>query len=291
LNFLHLLSRGNLKEYTRAIIQNYAIAPRKALGQNFVIDKSVIDAILLEADLNPKDTIVEVGGGIGTLTFFLLQECQKVISFEIDPILSTVIKKEFIDYNERLTVISGDFLKFETPPHQKLVSNLPYGISSPFIKKISRVSNCPETITVTLQNEFANHLCANPGEPNYSRISVYSSFFYKFDKILTFPSSFFFPKPKVNSSLVHGRRKEPPNEIRNNDFFIFLTNLFCRKHKKVRNNLKVYGRFQPHNIRRAFIKELDKLDFSSHQPIGLSPSQILDLFLQFKEIQKNFHIS
>ncbi|MFX0174231.1 MAG: 16S rRNA (adenine(1518)-N(6)/adenine(1519)-N(6))-dimethyltransferase RsmA [Candidatus Hodarchaeota archaeon] len=284
MNFLHLLSRGNLKEYTRAIVQNYAIVPKKALGQNFVISKRVVEALLSEAALNPQDIIVEIGGGIGTLTFFLLQECQKVITYEIDPILSTIIKKELIEYEKRLRVISGDFLNYKIPPHQKIISNLPYRISSPFIKKISRAENYPETITVTLQNEFANHLCANPGEPSYSRISVYSSFFYEFNKIISFPSSCFYPKPKVNSSLVQGIRKKPPNEVRNDQFVIFLTNLFCRKHKKVRNNLQVYGRFQQRNIRKVFTNELDKLSFASKQPINLSPSQILELFLQFKEI-------
>ncbi|MFX1285445.1 MAG: 16S rRNA (adenine(1518)-N(6)/adenine(1519)-N(6))-dimethyltransferase RsmA [Promethearchaeota archaeon] len=288
MSFFHLLEKGNLKKYTKSLIQNYAISPKKSWGQNFVIEKSVIDALLSEIALNQKDIIVEVGSGIGTLTYFLLQSCQKVFSYELDPILSTIIKKEFIDYNEKLEVISGDFLKLELPYHQKLISNLPYGISSPFIKKITQSKNRPDLIAVTLQSEFANHLCAKPGDPDYSRISVYSSFFYKFEILQTFPPHFFTPRPHVHSSLVHGTKLEPPEIIRNKDFFIFLTNLFCRKHKKVRNNLQIYAKHYPKELRRFFKRELDKLEYRSNHPASLSPNEILDLFEQFNEILVNF---
>ncbi|MFX0122331.1 MAG: 16S rRNA (adenine(1518)-N(6)/adenine(1519)-N(6))-dimethyltransferase RsmA [Candidatus Hodarchaeota archaeon] len=284
MSFFHLLEKGNLKKYTETLIQNYAISPRKSWGQNFVIDKTVIDTLLIEASLDEKDTIVEVGSGIGTLTYFLLQNCQKLFSFELDPILSTVITKEFFDFGEKLKVISGDFLKLEIPPHEKLISNLPYGISSPFIKKMTQIENRPETIVVTLQSEFANHLCAKPGDPDYSRISVFSSFFYEFNVIRTFPPHFFIPKPHVWSSLVRGIRLEPPKIARRKDFFIFLTNLFCRKHKKVKNNLQVYTKQYPRHLRKLFRNELDKLEFCSQQPINLSPSEILDLFLQFNDL-------
>ncbi|MFX0141186.1 MAG: 16S rRNA (adenine(1518)-N(6)/adenine(1519)-N(6))-dimethyltransferase RsmA [Candidatus Hodarchaeota archaeon] len=288
MSFLHLLEKGNLKKYTKTLIQNYAISPKKSWGQNFVIEKTVIDALLSEVALNQKDIIVEVGSGIGTLTYFLLQNCQKVFSYEIDPILSTIIRKEFIDYSEKLEVISGDFLKLEVPYHQKLISNLPYRISSPFISKLTKSKNRPDLIAVTLQNEFANHLCANPGDPDYSRISVYSSFFYKFEVIRNFPPHFFTPRPHIYSSLVHGTKLEPPEIIKNSDFFIFLTHLFCRKHKKVRNNLQVYAKQYPRNLRKLFNHEIDKLEFRSNHPINLSPNEILDLFTQFNEMLINF---
>ena len=288
LSFLHLLAKGDLKKYTKTLIQNYAISPKKSWGQNFVIEKAVIDALLSEVALSQKDTIVEVGGGIGTLTYFLLQNCQKVIVYELDPILSTIVTKEFIDYGKQLKVISGDFLKLKIPLHQKLISNLPYGISSPFIKKLTQIKHRPDIIAVTLQSEFANHLCAKPGDPDYSRISVYSSFFYKFEVVKTFPPHFFTPRPHVHSSLVRGTKLEPPKIMKDEDFFVFLTHLFCRKHKKVRNNLRIYAKQYPRDLRTAFRYELDKLEFHTNQPVNLSPDEILDLFLQFNEITKKF---
>jgi len=290
LSFFHFLDNGNLKKYTETLIQTYAISPKKSKGQHFVIDKSVVDTLLVEAKLEYKDTVVEVGCGIGTLTYFLLKKCQKVFSYELDPILSTIMRKEFFNFSAKLEVRSGDFLKLEIPPHHKLISNLPYGISSPFIKKITEIENRPDIIAVTLQKEFADHLCAKSGDPNYSRISVFSSFYYKFEVVRTFPPQFFTPKPHVQSSLVRGIRLEPPNLIRKKDFFIFLTHLFCRKHKKVRNNLQVFAKDFPRNLRRMFKLELDKLEYRAHQPVDLSPNQILDLFLQFNEILLSFPI-
>ncbi|MFW9906622.1 MAG: 16S rRNA (adenine(1518)-N(6)/adenine(1519)-N(6))-dimethyltransferase RsmA [Candidatus Thorarchaeota archaeon] len=288
MSYFDYLEKGNLKKYTKTLIQKYAISPRISWGQNFVINKSVVDALLLEANLREKDIIVEVGCGIGTLTYFLLKSCQKVFSYELDPILSTIMRKEFYNYGDKLEIRSGDFLKLEIPYHHKLISNLPYGISSPFIRRITDISNRPEIITITLQREFANHLCAKAGESDYSRISVFSSFFYKFEVINTFPPHFFTPKPHVQSSLVRGIRLDPPKLTREKEFFIFLTHLFCRKHKKVRNNLQVLAKSYPHNLRKKFRFELDKLEYRTHQPINLSPNQILDLYQQFNEIQRSF---
>jgi ribosomal RNA small subunit methyltransferase A len=288
LSFFDYLEKGDLKKYTQTLIQNYAISPRKSWGQNFVINKSVIDALLEEANLREKDIVVEVGCGIGTLTYFLLKNCQKVFSYELDPILSTIMRKEFYNYNDKLEIKSGDFLKFKIPHHHKLISNLPYGISSPFIKKITKIKDRPEIIAITLQREFADHLCAKTGDSAYSRISVFSSFFYRFEVIKTFPPHFFTPKPHVQSSLVRGIKLDPPKLTREKDFFVFLTHLFCRKHKKVRNNLQVVAKSYPRNLRKMFRLELDKLEYRSHQPVNLSPIQILDLFRQFNEIRISF---
>ncbi len=283
-----MLSDGNLELYTRTIIQNYAITPRKTWGQNFVIEKEIIDLLISEADLKQNETVIEVGGGIGTLTFFLLQNCEKVISYEVDPLLSTILLKEFQIYKDRLTILSGDFLKQEIPIHDKLVSNIPYNISSPFIKKITELKNPPDKLAVTLQKEFADHLCAKPGESEYSRISVYSSYFYKFNVIKTFKSNCFYPKPKINSKLVLGERLNPPVQVKEEEFFHFLTNLFNRKHKKAKNNLRIYSKRTELPLRKDFEKEISKLEFASTQPIHLSPIQILDFYIDFKKVQSNF---
>ena len=136
LDLLKFLTEGDLKKYTREIVLEYAITPKKGLSQNFVVKKALVDDILAIAEINRDDTIVEVGGGIGTLTFFLLANAGEVFSYEIDPLLSSILKKEFYTFKDRLKVISGDFLKENVIPTNKIISNLPYNISSPFIAKI-----------------------------------------------------------------------------------------------------------------------------------------------------------
>ncbi|MHA2223942.1 MAG: 16S rRNA (adenine(1518)-N(6)/adenine(1519)-N(6))-dimethyltransferase RsmA [Candidatus Hodarchaeales archaeon] len=288
MNYLHFLAEGNLKDYTKHLVQNYAISPKKSLGQNFVVENDVVDTIVSELALKKEDIIVEVGGGIGSLTYSLLLNSQKVFSYEIDPILSSIMKKEFIEFNAKLKVISGDFLTHDIPVHNKLTSNLPYNISSPFIRKLTELKYRPDLIVLTLQKEFANHLCAGPGNPAYSRISVFSSYFYDFEIVKVFPPHFFNPMPRVHSSLIRGTKREPPKEINSEEFFLFLTNLFCRKHKKVKNNLRIYAKHHSRENRKIFMEEVKKLEFQASQPVKMSQNDILSLFIQFKEILRSF---
>ncbi|MHA2073082.1 MAG: 16S rRNA (adenine(1518)-N(6)/adenine(1519)-N(6))-dimethyltransferase RsmA [Candidatus Hodarchaeales archaeon] len=288
MNLLHLLKNGDINGYTKALIRNYAIKMNKNHGQNFVVDKNLLNYLISIADLTTEDIVVEVGGGIGTVTFDLLKNCKKVYLYEIDPILSSIIVKVFNKYQDNLEVISGDFLTEAIPKHHKLVSNLPYNISSPFMKKITKMEYRPNIISVTFQKEFADHLCAKPGDSEYSRISVHSSFFYKLEIIETFSPSSFYPTPKVHSSLVRGCKLNPPDSVKEKDFSEFLTNLFCRKHKKVRNNLRVYSKALAREQRKDLMREIDKLEFKANQPVNLTPNEILSLFLEFKSILKNF---
>lgn len=288
MNLLYLLENGDIDGYTKALTRKFAIKVNKDHGQNFVVNKSLLNNLISAADLKSGDIVVEVGGGIGTVTFDLLKRCRKVFLYEIDPILSSIIVKVFNEYLKDLEVISGDFLTEEIPKHQKLVSNLPFNISSPFIKKITEMEYRPKIISVTFQKEFADHLCAKPGDSGYSRISVHSSFFYKFDIIETFSPDSFFPPPKVHSCLVRGIKLEPPDSVKEKDFTVFLTNLFCRKHKKVRNNLRVYSKTLAREQRKDFMREVDELEYKADQPINLTPNEILCLFQEFRSLLENF---
>ena len=286
MSYFHFLKSGDFKSYTHSILSEYAVEPKRNYGQNFVVKKDLINQILSVARIDSNDIVIEVGGGIGTLTYFLLNEAKKIYSYEIDPLLASILKKEFFPYRDQLEIISSDFLSEEILPHHKLVSNLPYAISSPFIWKISNLVNPPETLVVTMQKEFADHLCAQPGSSNYSRLSVFASFFFKFEKIREFKPHYFFPRPRVTSSLVRGERLDPPTIVKDKRFFIFLTALFCRKHKKARNNLLVYQKRVPLPQRKKFRKELDCIMYSKDQPIKLKPDQIVSLYSDFSRMIK-----
>ncbi len=280
---LDLLKSGKLREYTQKITKEYAITPNKSLGQNFVIDKELIDTLISTANLSDSDIVIEIGGGIGTLTFFLLQFSSKIFVYEIDPVLSSIIRKEFFDFRDQLKILNEDFLTHDIFKHTKIVSNLPYKISSPFIRKITQLNHQPAIISATFQTEFANHLCGTPGDSSYSKISVISSYFYEFQNIRKFSKKSFFPFPKVESSVVKGVKKEPPEEVKTPKFDQFLTNLFCRKHRKVRNNLHVYLKGKSKSVQIKMKSNIDHLEFSSHQPINLSPQEILNLYQEFRE--------
>ncbi len=286
LDLLNFLAEGDLKKYTREIILEYAISPKKGFSQNFVVKKALIDEILAIAEITKEDSIVEVGGGIGTLTYYLLINAKEVFSYEIDPLLSSIMKKEFYNFKDRLKVISGDFLKENIIPTEKIISNLPYNISSPFISKISNLEIPPSLVVVTVQEEFANHLCAKAGSSNYSRLSVFSSYFFKFEKIKRIPAEYFYPKPKVSSYIVKGTPVQSPVIVKEKGFFPFLTALFCRKHRKARNNFGIYQKKLVRQDRSKFQKSLDTIDSSSIQPIHLTPEEILNFYLDFRHMIK-----
>ena len=286
LDLLKYLAEGDLKKYTREIVLEYAITPKKGLSQNFVVKKALIDNILAISEINKDDTIVEVGGGIGTLTYFLLANAGKVLSYEIDPLLSSILKKEFYNFGDKLKVISGDFLKENVIPTQKIISNLPYNISSPFISKISNFEIPPSLVVVTVQEEFANHLCAKTGSSNYSRLSVFSSYFFKFEKIKIIPPEYFYPRPKVSSCIVKGTPVQSPAIVRERGFFPFLTALFTRKHRKSRNNFGIYQKKLVKQDRSKFQKSLDTIDCVSKQPINLTPEEILNFYIDFRYMIK-----
>lgn len=286
LDLLNFLAEGNLKKYTHEIILEYAITPKKGFSQNFVVKKSLINEILAIAEITKDDSIVEVGGGIGTLTYYLLANAGEVISYEIDPLLSSILKKEFYNFKDRLKVIAGDFLTEDVIPTKKIISNLPYSISSPFISKISNFEIPPSLVVVTVQEEFANHLCAKTGSSNYSRLSVFSSYFFKFEKIKKFPPEYFYPKPKVSSCIVKGIPVQSPVIVREKGFFPFLTALFSRKHRKSRNNFGIYKKKLVTQDRSKFQKSLDTIDNSSKQPINLTPEEILNFYVNFRHLIK-----
>jgi 16S rRNA (adenine1518-N6/adenine1519-N6)-dimethyltransferase len=279
-----LLESGDFKNYTHSILSDYAIGPKRRYGQNFVIKKNLIDKIISVAQIGSNDIVIEVGGGIGTLTYFLLKNAKSVYTYEIDGLLASILKKEFHAYKDQLEIICGDFLSEEINFHHYLVSNLPYVISSPFIWKISNMKSPPKMVVVTIQKEFADHLCADPGSSNYSRLSVYSSYFFNFERIEDFKPHYFLPKPRVTSSLVRGMRIEPPRIVREKQFFPFLTALFCRKHKKARNNLLLYQKRVPRSQRKKFRTALDSINHSAEQPIKLKPTQILSLYSDFNQM-------
>ena len=292
MSHFHFLKEGNLRSYTQSILTDYAITPHKPYGQNFVIKKRLIEEILSSAQITDDETILEIGGGIGSLTYYLLEEAKDVITYEIDPILASVLKKEFFQFSNRLKIISNDFLKEEDIPQGKIVSNLPYSISSPVIWKISRMLHPPKDFVFTLQEEFANHLCAKVGSKDYSRLSVFSSYFYEIEKLKIFSSDYFFPKPKVSSCLVRGEYITPSDIVRKKSFFIFLTALFCRKNKKARNNLLIYQKKLDRRFRTKYRNLLDSLEFSQIQPIHLSPKEILEFYIGFRQIiLENFEIA
>lgn len=281
MNSLKLLSEQKLADFTQRIIKKYAISPNKNLGQNFAINYDIITKILEFGNINNNDVIIEIGGGIGTLTYYLLEKGCSVYFYEIDPLLVSIVKKEFHQFSDNLHIIEGDVLKYNFPSHSKILGNIPYLISSPLLFKIFKLDPLPQSILFLMQKEFADHLTAKPNTKAYSRLSVISSFYYDFSTLSNYTQEDFFPQPKVQSTLIRGLSLLPPSIIRSDDFIIFLRGIFNRKHKKIANNLKILLRDQ-YGFKKDEIREIIlSMDDLNRRTVEFMPSEIITLYQEF----------
>lgn len=213
---------------------------KKKIGQNFLVDKQVAEREINYASLSKNDIVLEIGPGKGILTKLIAKKAKKVIAIEID---SRLVEKLESIMPDNVRLINADALKidFDTiPAFNKIVSNLPFQISSPITFKLLEY---PFTKAVLIyQKDFADRMVAKQGSKDYSRLSV--GVYYKAQcRILeTVSRRCFDPMPKVDSCMVELiPRKKPPFYVLNQDFFFKLTKeLFNHRRKKIKNTLDVF---------------------------------------------------
>ncbi len=225
LNTLNLLRDNNIK-----------ISKKK--GQHFLVNSNLLKREIEYAELRSFDTVLEIGAGLGTLTVALAEKAKRVFAIENDQNLLRVLADKLSSFNN-VEIISGDALKLEFPPVQKIVSNIPYSISSPLTFKI--LSAQYEKAVLTYQLEFAERLIAKPGTKNYGRITV--GVYYKAEaKILEkIPRTAFYPPPKVASAIVLLKPKPPPFKPLNEEtFFEIVRFLFMHPNKKAKHGVRFY---------------------------------------------------
>lgn len=244
----------SLSKITKTILNQYGIKLNKNVGQNYLIDKNKRDQIIDFANITKKDVILEIGTGIGTLTIELARKAQKVIAIEQDKkiceILSKRLEEEKIDNVE---LINDDALNVDFPEFNKIVSNLPYQISSPITFKFL---NYDFNLAVLMyQKEFAQRMNGKVGTKNYSRLSCMLYFKCNVEKLTDVSCESFIPKPKIDSTVVCLTPKE--NKISDDDFKVyskFTKALFQHRNKKIKNAL-IDSRHIVCNLDKKEIKE------------------------------------
>lgn len=197
--------------YVKYLLDKYATSAKKQFGQNFLVSDHVLETIVKTADIQPTDTIVEIGPGLGVLTRELCLNAKQVIAIEKDRMMLEVLKETIIEKTaeakEKITFVEQDALYFDpskiTTPY-KLVANLPYNVATPilenFLIKTAYAHHQPTKIVVLVQKEVAEKACAKTGD-----LSVLSLMFQPFGElkmIATVPPGSFFPPPKVTSAIL-----------------------------------------------------------------------------------------
>ncbi len=187
----------------KELLLKYKTRPSKGLGQNFLIDRHILDKIIESADIKPNDIILEVGPGIGTLTQKLAEKAGRVIAVEKDQTMIKILGETLKDF-KNIKVINADVLKLNPKPYAlnpyKVIANIPYYLTSPLIRKFLEVENKPDFMVLMLQKEVARRICAKP--PNMSLLAI-SAQFYADAKIVSYVSkNCFWPAPKVDSAII-----------------------------------------------------------------------------------------
>jgi 16S rRNA (adenine1518-N6/adenine1519-N6)-dimethyltransferase len=230
----------------KEIIRQYAVKPRKRLGQSFLMEQNVIRNISAIAQVTKNDIVVEIGAGIGVLTEDLAQTAAKLIAVELDDQLVEILKDKLWKYNN-VQIYSGDILKFDFgaivrdgEQKIKVIGNVPYNISSPVLFHLLSFRKIIDSFVLMLQKEVIQRLVASPGGKDYGVPSVILQMFASVEKVLDVPAGCFYPRPKVESSVIKGFfLKRPFVELADEEFFIRLVrDAFAQRRKMLINNLK-----------------------------------------------------
>lgn len=241
---------GNRKG-TMEIIRKYQFAFQKKFGQNFLIDKSILDKIIESADITKQDCVLEIGPGIGTMTQRLAEEAGEVVAVEIDRNLIPILQDTLSDYNN-VIIINEDILKVDINALVKerndgkpikVVANLPYYITTPIIMALFEKHVPLQSVTIMVQKEVADRMQVGPGTKDYGALSLAVQYYARPEIITRVPAACFMPKPGVDSTVIRlVRHEKPPVEVEDEDrLFAVIRASFNQRRKTLANGLANAG--------------------------------------------------
>lgn len=251
----------DIKNYsTQELVKKYNFKFSKSLGQNFLIDESVLTDIVEGAEVNSEDLVIEIGPGVGSLTAKLLCKAKKVVSIELDndliPILETELGEE-----PNFTLIHNDALKVDfneiigDEESVKLVANLPYYVTTPIIARLLKEDYKFKSLTIMIQKEVAERIDAEPNCKEYGALSLMVQYYCNTKIIRRVPPSCFIPRPKVDSIVIRlDKLSQPRVNVKDEKLmFDIIRNSFNMRRKTLWNGVKFLG-LPKESLENAFEK-------------------------------------
>ncbi len=222
----------------------------KGLGQNFIINPTVCPRIIEGAQIDDRTAVLEIGPGIGTLTTLLAERAGKVVAVELDHRLFPILAETLADYNN-IFIIQGDVLKIKLADlwaeyfagyPVKVCANLPYNITSPILMGLLESRLPMESITVMVQKEAAQRLCARVGSREAGAVTVAVHYYTEPKLLFPVSSGSFLPAPKVDSAVIQLRlRDKPPLDLRDEKRFFRLVKAGFAQRRKTLYNILRHG--------------------------------------------------
>ena len=230
-----------LQQPISTILKKHNLVPDKSLGQNFLTDPAILEKITGIAGVTDKDTVLEIGAGLGHLTAQLANSAEQVVAVELDERFIPVLEENLVEY-ENIKIIQGDILSLKTQDlvqenNYLVVANIPYYITSRIIRNLLESELKPNRIILTIQHEVAQRVCAKTGKMSLLSLSV---LMYGEPSLeMRIPAGAFFPAPKVDSAVVLLNLHSEPllaGKLRVK-FFKIIKAGFLHKRKTLRNSL------------------------------------------------------
>ena len=215
---------------------------KKKFGQNFISDKNLLSAIASDAEIEKTDNVLEIGAGAGSLTQELSLRAKKIVSFEIDKDLKETLvglklpNVEFVFDDFMKTSVEEVEKKFGGEKF-KVVANLPYYITTPIIFKLLEECKNLQSLTIMVQTEVAERVCAAAGGKDYGILSVMVAFYGSAKITRVIGRQMFFPQPNVDSALLHIEIENTHPSVDNEKFLKFIKTCFSMRRKTLLNNL------------------------------------------------------
>ncbi len=263
-----------------AFLKESGLHAKKSLSQNFLIDGNIIQKIVAAAEVSEGDFVVEVGPGPGALTQALLDRGAHVLAVEMDTVFAELLSRLQTE-DQRLQIVQEDILKFPLIEFLqkrkggkcKIVANLPYHITTPILTLILPQSDLIESLTIMVQKEFADRMAAKKGTPEYGSFTVFLQFYAAVDKSFVVSPNCFYPRPKVQSTVVHCKLHPPLVKGNSERFFQLTRTAFGQRRKMLRASLKdLYG---SEKVEQA-LQKIGRLP--TERPEGLSIDEFISLY-------------
>ena len=239
-----------------------SLKPKKSLGQNFLIDKNIINKIIKVSEINSGDEILEVGPGTGNLTNSIIsKKPKKIYLIEKDENLANTLEKKYLD---RVSIIKKDILKipykFYSEKKFLILGNLPYNISTKILSDwcLNDKLNVSKMILM-FQKEVAERILADVNSKEYSRITILSKWKFDIKKVTDVKANSFFPKPKVQSTVLKFVPKEKFHIIKNPKNLEKVTKVFFNQRRKmIKKPISILFKNYQFNYKKFNIKPTDR---------------------------------
>jgi 16S rRNA (adenine1518-N6/adenine1519-N6)-dimethyltransferase len=232
----------------KAIMAAHGIRPQHKLGQNFLTDASILDAIVEASGAGPDDVVLEIGPGLGPLTQRLARAAGRVVAIELDRTLVEILQKIVVEAHPNVEIIQGDAARIDlhqllserlTPGRKaKVAANLPYYITTPLVMRLLEEKLPLDQIVVMVQKEVADRMVSPPGGKEYGALSVAVQYYSEARIVTKVSRGAFLPPPDVDSAVVGlSVREIPPVDVPRDQFFRIVKAAFGQRRKALGNAL------------------------------------------------------